>query len=76
MIDTLHGMPRPTPSPEPPEDAGSLRELRRRYEAQLIKDVLAETRWNVSAAARRLGLSRVGLTKKLKTLGLVRPADR
>ena len=74
MIDTVHGIPRT--SPEPPADNGSLRELRRRYEAQLIEDVLTETRWNVSAAARRLGLSRVGLTKKLKTLGLIRPAGR
>jgi DNA-binding NtrC family response regulator len=72
MIETLYDTPRTVR-----ESAGSasLRELCRRYEARLVEDVLAETRWNVSAAARRLGLSRVGLTKKLKTLGIVRPGN-
>lgn len=70
MIETLYQTSRPLPELLA---AGSLREICRRFEAQLIEDVLADTRWNVSAAARRLGLSRVGLTKKLKTLGLARP---
>ena len=60
----------------PPPAGASLRELCRRYEANLVEEVLAETGWNVTAAARRLGISRVGLTKKLKVLGLARPGLR
>jgi transcriptional regulator of acetoin/glycerol metabolism len=41
--------------------------------ALIVLEVLEATRWNVSAAARRLGLSRVGLSKKIKVLGLQRP---
>ena len=40
----------------------------------MVAEALELTRWNVSAAARHLGLSRVGLSKKIKTLGLTRPA--
>ncbi|MEP7011234.1 MAG: sigma 54-interacting transcriptional regulator [Acidobacteriota bacterium] len=64
------------PRPEVPtaETPGDLREYRRRKERALVLEALEGVRWNVSAAARGLGLSRVGLSKKMKVLGLVRPA--
>ena len=40
----------------------------------MVQEALEGTHWNVSAAARRLGLSRVGLSKKIKALGLRRPS--
>ncbi len=55
---------------EPPRN---LREYRRKQERALVLEALEGVRWNVSAAARGLGLSRVGLSKKMKVLGLVRP---
>ncbi len=42
-------------------------------EREVIAGALDRHRWNVSAAARELGISRVGLTRKLKRLGLQRP---
>jgi DNA-binding NtrC family response regulator len=50
-----------------------LRQYRREQERSMVVEALEATHWNVSAAARRLGLSRVGLSKKIKTLGLRRP---
>jgi transcriptional regulator with GAF, ATPase, and Fis domain len=47
--------------------------VRRQAERRLILEVLADTGWNVAAAARELRLSRVGLTKMLKRLGVARP---
>ncbi len=58
----------------PPVDAGlGLREYRRRAESRLIVATLERKDWNVAASARELGLSRVGLTKKMKRLGIERP---
>ena len=51
-----------------------LQESRRTAERRLIAKTLERCGWNVSAAARELGISRVGLTRKLKRLGLRRPA--
>ena len=50
-----------------------LRDYRRDQERRMVLEALAARRWNVSATARDLGISRVGLTKKIKVLGLVRP---
>ncbi|HEY8022132.1 MAG TPA: sigma 54-interacting transcriptional regulator [Thermoanaerobaculia bacterium] len=58
----------------PCEGRARLRAYRRDQERTMIVETLEGLRWNVSAAARRLGLSRVGLSKKIKILGLVRPA--
>lgn len=55
-------------------DSGSLlRDSRREAEQVIISKTLKRHRWNVSAAARELGISRVGLTRKLKRLGIHRP---
>jgi DNA-binding NtrC family response regulator len=61
------------PAPEPAAEGG-LRGYRHEQERAIVVEALERTRWNVSAAARQLGLSRVGLSKKIKTLGLSRPA--
>jgi len=58
-----------------PEGASDLKEYRRRQERALVLEALESVRWNVSAAARGLGISRVGLSKKMKVLGLMRPAS-
>ena len=39
-------------------------------EENLLKRTLAETNWNKSRTARRLGISRQGLVKKIKRYGL------
>ncbi len=41
-------------------------------EESLLKRTLAQTNWNKSHAARRLGLSRQGLLKKMKRYGIAR----
>ena len=64
----------PSPAASAPDAPGDLREYRRRQERALVLEALEGVRWNVSAAARGLGLSRVGLSKKMKVLGLTRPA--
>jgi len=50
--------------------AASLREARAKFETRYIGDVLEREGGNVSRAAEVLGISRVMLHKKLKSLGL------
>jgi transcriptional regulator with GAF, ATPase, and Fis domain len=50
-----------------------LREYRRSVERQIMIETLERTGWNVTAAAKELDISRVGLTKKMKRLGVCRP---
>ncbi|SNT73943.1 sigma-54-dependent Fis family transcriptional regulator [Paracoccus seriniphilus] len=40
-----------------------------------LESALAETHWNVSRAARLLGLSRATINRRIKAAGLVRPED-
>jgi transcriptional regulator with PAS, ATPase and Fis domain len=47
-----------------------LRDARTEFEVQFITKVLSEHGGNVSHAARALGISRVGLQKKMKEYGL------
>lgn len=60
------GVPR---SPRP----GSLKLRARELEKRVVSRALAKNGWNVAATARELGISRVGLSKKLKVLDLRRP---
>jgi DNA-binding NtrC family response regulator len=62
----------PAPA-RPAHGEAALRSYRHEQERSIVLEALEGTRWNVSAAARRLGLSRVGLSKKIKVLGLHRP---
>jgi len=51
----------------------SLTDHREQAEREVISATLHDLGWNVSAAARALDISRVGLTRKLKALGIRRP---
>ncbi len=50
--------------------SGSLKERVDSLEARILKETLIRLRWNKSAAAQELGLSRVGLRNKMERLGL------
>jgi len=51
----------------------SLKQRSRALEKKMLAETLARYRWNVAATARELGISRVGLSKKLRSLELKRP---
>jgi DNA-binding NtrC family response regulator len=53
--------------------SGSLKLRARELEKRVVSRALAKNGWNVAATARELGISRVGLSKKLKVLDLHRP---
>lgn len=59
-----------------PTPGMSLKEYRQAVERRIMIESLERNGWNVSAASRELGLSRVGLTKKMKRLGVERPDRR
>jgi two-component system nitrogen regulation response regulator NtrX len=65
----------PALTPEAIERAGGLVEARRRFEAACIRECLRESGGNVSAAARRLGIDRTNLHKKIASLGLETPEE-
>ena len=53
----------------------TLREFRRLAEKEYIEQVLHHTDWNVTAAARLLGLQRTYLHRKMTDLGAERPGS-
>jgi two-component system, NtrC family, nitrogen regulation response regulator NtrX len=55
-----------------PETHSSLEEARRSAERDHITRALDEANWNVSAAARALGVERTSLHKRIRALGLAR----
>jgi DNA-binding NtrC family response regulator len=57
-------------APDGESAAGPLDAALNELERRLLRDALAATKGNQSEAARRLGISRVGLIKKLARLGL------
>ena len=59
-----------TSSPEPVEGRGLLDAALTELECRLVRDAMAAAGGNQSEAARQLGVSRVGLIKKLTRLGL------
>jgi two-component system, NtrC family, nitrogen regulation response regulator NtrX len=50
----------------------SLEETRARAERDTIRHALEQAGWNVTAAARALGIERTRLHKRIKALGLER----
>jgi two-component system nitrogen regulation response regulator NtrX len=50
--------------------ASTLHEARAQYEREFILSKLKETNWNISQAARLLGLERSYLYRKMKTYGI------
>lgn len=57
----------------PGEEAPHWREACRRREREIVVAALAAQGWNVSATARELKMSRVGLHKKMRALAIMRP---
>jgi len=58
-----------------PKESGarsSVQEARESAERDHILRALEETNWNVSGAARALGMDRTNLHKRIRTLGLAR----
>jgi two-component system nitrogen regulation response regulator NtrX len=51
---------------------GNLREAKESAEREHILKALEESQWNVSSAARVLGMERTNLHKRIRALGLVR----
>lgn len=64
----------PPSGPVSPLPAGSMSPVPVYDERTMILDALAGSRWNVSAAARVLGMGRATLNRKLKTYKIRRPA--
>jgi two-component system nitrogen regulation response regulator NtrX len=51
---------------------GNLREAKESAEREHILRALDEAKWNVSSAARALGMERTNLHKRIRALGLAR----
>jgi two-component system, NtrC family, nitrogen regulation response regulator NtrX len=58
------------PNGTAPPPGSTLQEARAQYEKEFILSKLKETNWNVSQAARLLGLERSYLYRKMKTYGI------
>jgi two-component system nitrogen regulation response regulator NtrX len=56
----------------PPGPRSTVQEARESAEREQIHRALQETGWNVSAAARALGMERTNLHKRIRALGLAR----
>jgi two-component system nitrogen regulation response regulator NtrX len=61
-------------SARPSASHSNLRDARDSAEREHIRQALEESRWNVSRAARVLGLERTNLHKRIRALGLSREA--
>lgn len=55
------------------ESAWTLRQRSKEKVRTMLVDALERNRWNVSATARELDISRVGLSKKIRRMGIQRP---
>jgi len=65
-------LPRRLRTSSPPHAARTLKERLERAEIRIIESALARSGGNLSAAARDLGLTRQGLARKMKRLGIRR----
>ena len=69
LSDTIQ-QSRPAPAPSVVSDGSTLRELKLAFEKDVITRALAGHNGHISRAAKQLGLNRVSLYKKMKTLGI------
>lgn len=82
LLDEGAGMAAPLTERDGADDVahltGPLKDRIETMEAHIIRDAMVRHRWNKSAVARELGLSRVGLRSKLDRYGLenVHPMPR
>jgi transcriptional regulator with GAF, ATPase, and Fis domain len=72
QVEPVHLFPQK--ASEEPAAPLTLQEGTRRFQAQLLRDVLSETGWNVSEAARRLDISHAHIHRLLKAFGIQRAA--
>lgn len=56
--------------------AGKLKEMVRMHERMLVINALQGNGYNITGTAQKLGLSRMGLTKKMNTLGITHPNSK
>lgn len=56
--------------------ARTLKQRSKQKVREMVLDALERNQWNVSATARELDISRVGLTKKLRRMGIERPRQQ
>jgi two-component system nitrogen regulation response regulator NtrX len=68
--DTVQEKDLSLPDGAAPSQASTLHEARAQYEKEFILTKLREYNWNVSQAARALGLERSYLYRKMKTYGI------
>ena len=68
--DTIQEKDLSLPDGTAPSQASTLHEARAQYEKEFILTKLREYNWNVSQAARALGLERSYLYRKMKTYGI------
>ena len=68
--DTIQEKDLSLPDGTAPSQASTLHEARAQYEKEFIVTKLREYNWNVSQAARALGLERSYLYRKMKTYGI------
>jgi len=70
------GVPEIIQDPMAHLEGRDLRSLVEELEVQVVRAVLDREGWNITRAARALGLSRLGLRKKVQRYGLSRPENR
>jgi len=71
-VDLLSAGFAPGTQGRPAEGVRSLKQRSRELEKKLVLESLERQGWNISATARELDMSRVGLAKKMRLLGLRR----
>jgi two-component system nitrogen regulation response regulator NtrX len=69
---TCESIPMEIRSPAGNAATTSLEETRAQAERALIRKALEDSGWNVSAAARTLGIERTHLHKRMRALGLAK----
>ncbi len=69
---TVESIPLEIRLPRDASTPSSLEETRARAERDLIRQALEQAGWNVSAAARALGIERTRLHKRIRALGLAK----
>ena len=75
QIERQHLFPERAASEAPEEDATTLQEATRRFQAELLRSRLEETGWNVSETARRLDVARSHVYKLISAFGIERDRD-
>lgn len=61
------------PGPRPGVSARTLKQRSKTKVREMLIEALKRNGWNVSATARELDISRVGLSKKIRRMGIERP---